>query len=475
MGAISSDMRCSRLLFEELPSEATLASIAERVKYQRVARFMAARKQHQSIAGSCQELSAATALFRGLEALAKYAGHAALEILHGWPVGHFLLQNDIGPAERDAAYARVIADLLFVALPNGDSPLAGLSFAVPVGTDGAVPVLGLGGRLYIDGVTPSSGSLVWRCSARSACVSGLDDGMSPVVLALPLGNAAAPSCVFKANPVAAGFDLPVIDDRAGTLFHVGMADAEERGAADQAACDGTLALAESLGRAHDLIQAVWPGVITWLRALAPAFVDVGVNAGRATRLSGSFAPGEPIYLSRVNDPMCHAEDVIHELQHLRFMATIPAGEWFGRWGESATRFVSPYRSDLRPLAGIHLGLHAFVLVTEFRLQVMDRPDPGRTSVSWLLDTHFRNVFALRTIARHEALSAAGQLYYCELGAILARQHSRIEAAIPISERERVLDAIGRSGGAAAGREIAENAGIALAQSVSADEIAAMIQ
>ena len=472
MGAITSDMRCSRLLFEDLPNGATLASIAERVKYQRVARFMAARKQHQSIAGSRQELSAADALFRGLEALAKQAGQAALEVLHGWPIGHFVLQNNLLSAERDAACARVIADLLFLALPNGDSPLAGLSFAVPVERDGAVPVLGLGGRLYIHGAAPS-GWLVWRCSARSACVSSLDGGMSPVELELPLGAAATPFCAFRADPVAAGFDLPVIDDRAGTLFHVGKADAEETGAVDGAGCNPPLAVADSLGRAHELIQAVWPGVIPWLRALAPAFVDVGVNAGRATRLSGSFAPGEPIYLSRVSDPMCHAEDVIHELQHLRFMATIPAGEWFGRWGESATRFVSPYRSDLRPLAGIHLGLHAFVSVTEFRLHVMDRPDLGRTSVAWLLDTHFRNVFALRTVAQYEELSAAGRSYYGELGAILARQHGRIEAVIPLAERQRVLDAIGRPG--AAGRDMAENAGLVLGQSVSADEIGGLVQ
>src|SRR5438034_6120302 len=65
-----------------------------------------------------------------------------------------------------------------------------------------------------------------------------------------------------------------------------------------AAADKPLALADSLGQAHDALAALWPDVIPWARALVPAVADMGRRDSGAARLSGSFAPGEPIYLTQ---------------------------------------------------------------------------------------------------------------------------------------------------------------------------------
>src|SRR6266513_2334387 len=170
---------------------------------------------------------------------------------------------------------------------------------------------------------------------------------------------------------------------------------------------------------RDALAALWPDVIPWATALVPAVADMGRRDSGAARLSGSFAPGEPIYLTQVTNPLFHAEDLIHEVQHLRFALTVPAGQWFGRWNEEGDKFISPYRPDLRPIAGIHLGLHAFVAVTEFGLRAIKEPTLGHVGLNWLYDTHLRNLFAFHTIANHERLSGEGKSYYRKTGCVLA--------------------------------------------------------
>ena len=43
------------------------------------------------------------------------------------------------------------------------------------------------------------------------------------------------------------------------------------------------------------------------------------SSGKDARSSGSYEPGSPVILSRVADSLCHAEDVVHELQHHRLL------------------------------------------------------------------------------------------------------------------------------------------------------------
>ena len=199
---------------------------------------------------------------------------------------------------------------------------------------------------------------------------------------------------------------------------------------------------------------------------------MGPRAALAPRLSGSFGPGQPIYLSRVTKPLLHAEDLIHEVQHLRFSLTVSAEEWFGRWNDRQNVFISPYRSDLRPVAGIHLGLHAFFAVTEFGLRTLNKPSLGQVSLRWLYETHLRNLFAFHTIASHEILSSDGKAYYRELGRGLGSQHRRIEALIGPAQQEQILSSLEwpiRPEGLAA-----ENALLDLPRVARTNEIASLI-
>ena len=201
-------------------------------------------------------------------------------------------------------------------------------------------------------------------------------------------------------------------------------------------------LPASLAHACEILQGVWPAVPSWLRLLVPAVLRVRRVAASAPRLSGSFGPGYPIYLSETTELHLHAEDLVHELQHLRFQiwrATIgwpppsPDGE----------RFVSPFRPDLRPLLGVHLGLHAFMTVNDLRLHE-SRPLPLTAAV--LADTavtHQRNLFAFQTVSSYESRSLEGDRYLRAVAARLDRQHDAITQLATKAVRLRATRALNR--------------------------------
>jgi hypothetical protein len=88
-------------------------------------------------------------------------------------------------------------------------------------------------------------------------------------------------------------------------------------------------------------------------------------------------------------------------------------------------FTSPYRPDPRPLQGVHLGLHAFLAVTELRLRALRAGRFPATALRDLIDTHWRNLFALETILRHEELSNGGRHYYGTISHRLEEQDVEI--------------------------------------------------
>jgi hypothetical protein len=178
------------------------------------------------------------------------------------------------------------------------------------------------------------------------------DPRGSLEIELPLQAADMPFGRFKPNAVTNGFQIPILDDGAEVLFTSGYSpDHEDISPLDSTGIDKPLPLTDSLGKAHGAIAAVWPDVIPWARALVPAVADMGPREAGSARLSGSFGPGEPIYLTQVTNPLFHAEDLIHEVQHLRFALAVRAEEWFARWHEEEQTFISPYRPDLRPIAG----------------------------------------------------------------------------------------------------------------------------
>jgi HEXXH motif-containing protein len=474
MKVYPSETRRFELLFDEPLTDRATGGIAERLRCQRVARLMRAWQNHRERKESFGRLSAAVAFFRGLEAIAQEAGNGVLEFIDRWPVSYFVSRNYQDNAKEELAYGRLAIDLLYSTLPNGTSPLAGLTFATPVERDGSLLALEGGGRLFIRSVTGSTGSLIWSCSARTATVTNMSDLRSSFEIELPLPPADMPLAAFTPNAVANGFQIPILDDGANVLLTSGYSpDHKNTPPSNNTVTDKPLTLADSLSKAHDAIAAVWPDVIPWARALVPAVADMGRRDPRAARLSGSFAPGEPIYLTQVTNPLFHAEDLIHEVQHLRFALTVPAEEWFGRWHEEGEIFISPYRPDLRPLAGIHVGLHAFVAVTEFGLRTINQPR-GQVALSWLYDTHLRNLFAFHTIAKHEKLSSEGRSYYREVGCVLANQHRRIKAMVRLAQREQILSSLRWPIRPVSEGETVANPSIDIRQVASTDEIVGLI-
>jgi HEXXH motif-containing protein len=471
MNADVSEIRRFSLLFEEPLTDQATCRIAERLKCERVTRLMRARQKHRERKDSFGRLSAAVAFFRGLEAIAQEADNGVLEFIDRWPVSYFLSKNYGDGPNEELAYGRLAVDLLHSALPNGTSPLAGLTFETRLERDGALLALGRGGRLFLRGVTGSSGSLIWRCSERTAIVTDISDPRRKVEIALPLPLADVSLAAFRPNSVAKGFQIPILDDGADVLFTSGYSpDHEDKSPSNNTATDEPLTLANSLGKAHDTLAEIWPDVIPWAKALVPAVADMGRRDPGAARLSGSFAPGEPIYLTRITKPLFHAEDLIHEIQHLRFALTVPADEWFGRWNEEEEMFISPYRADLRPIAGIHLGLHAFVAVTEFGLRTINQPSFGQVGLKWLYDTHLRNLFAFHTIAKYEKLSSDGKSYYREMGTVLAKQHARIYTMMRLAQQEKFFSLARGPMSPASERATAINASIDIGQLASTTEI-----
>jgi len=467
-------MRRFDLLFDDSPADRA-TGIAERVRCQRVTRLMQAWQRHRERKESFGRLSAAVAFFRGLEAIAQEAGNGVLEFIDRWPVSYFVSRNYEDDGKEELAYGRLATDLLCSKLPNGASPLAGLTFATPLERDGSLLVLGRGGRLLIDGLRNSGGCLVWSCSANKANITDVSDALGGVEIELPLQASDAPFARFSRNAVANGFEIPILDHGAEVLLTRGYSpDREDTSPSDSAAIEKPLSVSDSLSMAHAALAAVWPEVIPWARALVPAVADMGPREAGSPRLSGSFGPGEPIYLTQVSNPLLHAEDLIHEVQHLRFALAVRAEDWFGRWNEQEQTFISPYRPDPRPIAGIHIGLHAFVAVTELGLRMIDQPYLGQVSLNWLYDTHLRNLFAFHTIAKHERLSNDGKSYYRELGRALADQHSRIGGILRPAQREQILSSLNWPIRPVSEVNTAENASIDIHQVASIDEIVELI-
>ncbi|MGH9695195.1 MAG: hypothetical protein ACRD5Z_13685, partial [Bryobacteraceae bacterium] len=318
----SSETRRFDLLFGEPPTDQAAAEIAARLKCARVSRLMREWQRHRDSDRLANPLNPAVAFFRGLEAIAQESGDGVLDFIDRWPVSYLVSRTYKDEAEQELAYGRLAIDLLHVTLPSGKSPLDGLTFSTPLERDGSLLALDAGGRIVIRDVPPSASPLIWSCSGLTADVTSGSDPACHLRIDLPLITSATSVARFKPNATAKGLEIPILDDGADALLTSGYTpDHEDMQTADDDASDRPLPLAESVGGAHEVLLTVWPEVIPWVTALVPAIADMGPRPALAPRLSGSFGPGEPIYLSRVAKPLLHAEDLIHEVQHLRFSLT----------------------------------------------------------------------------------------------------------------------------------------------------------
>jgi HEXXH motif-containing protein len=358
-----------------------------------------------------------------------------LPCLDNWAAA-LALKNVFRSPRSETAFQPLLAELLFIADGSGDSLLSGLSFDLRAAAGGSIHVPGAAVRVtWTGGATPS---LHWTCGQRFAEVTDPTSGRSATV-PLPLTSAPADGPItVTAYDRVPGLDLAVLPRAA--------AEACGFGSLPYSAGNGSsaLTLVESVDVASQLLHRVWPERLVWTTALLPAIIDLGVTGDGRQRLSGSFEPGIPIYFSRVSEPFSHAEDLVHEVQHLRFPLTIPANEWFGRWTDMACDYTSPYRPDPRPLQGLHLGLHAFVAVIEFRLRALDLNHYAPFSLQDLVDTHWRNLYACETILTHEELSADGRRYYGDIAQRLIEQDARIRNCCSRAEQGVGADALRRA-------------------------------
>jgi hypothetical protein len=355
-----------------------------------------------------------------LDRLLSESSERAVAVLGHWSTA-YLLRACTG---EGAASERLISSLLFESLPDGSSPLAGMRFTITTLPNGTIPILSRDMVLSIRTFHEPFTRLEWSCTDRNGAIRPEGASHATLEIALPLSvEEQSDQIEIRPAPRLSHWDLPLIEEGRHALFIDNVPEAS----------DGAhvLPLQTSLNHAHHLIETNWPDIIPWVKALVPAIADLGPSPSAHIRLSGSYGAGLPIYLSRVRDPWCHAEDLIHELQHQRLLFAIPT-EWFGRWNDFS--FISPYRSDPRPLSGLHLGLHAFVGVNEFRLRFLSKGNMQSDLIRQMLRTHRENLFVYRTVLAHDKLSAEGVRFYAEMGRVLQRHGASIE---PLGTAEMV--------------------------------------
>ncbi len=224
---------------------------------------------------------------------------------------------------------------------------------------------------------------------------------------------------------ALGWDLPVY--RSDTLG----VQAEVR----DVGSEPYPALEKTLESAFDILRRVWPEAIEWTRILAPGFGDLGPPTEHGFHTSTSFGPGLPLFLAQAFDPLVHAENIVHEVQHSR-LHLLSGRETLQMLDDLEEVYVSPYRADPRPLRGLILGVHAFTAVTDLRWRITTQL--GITvSRERLLGTHYMNLFSMQTILRHARLNATDRSLLRSLCERLLEQHDQVVPLVRDGEHDEI--------------------------------------
>ena len=200
-----------------------------------------------------------------------------------------------------------------------------------------------------------------------------------------------------------------------------------------------LTLKDSLTQAQATLQDLWPEALEWAGTLVPAFVDMGIPPTRI-RFSSSYEPGSPIFMSRVDNHLTHAEDVVHEIQHHRlFLFAGPPH--FKSWRDLRQFYISPYRPDPRPLRGLIIGMHAFLTVNELKKRRMVGHSEPLTRE--MAEIHYKNLFAFRSIIEHEEFGDLGKELCKQMAHTVAEHHSIVSSTISSEMEKSIEDSIRR--------------------------------
>ena len=197
--------------------------------------------------------------------------------------------------------------------------------------------------------------------------------------------------------------------------------------------------ARQLARASAIITRTAPEIADWIQVIVPLVCWLGPCASDGTSRSESYAPGGPIFLSSTTGDWELAENLVHETQHHRFHLWA-LSEPFASITSGKAEFVSPWRRDIRPLYGLHLGLHAFLLVNTLRLRF------GLATTPTLLDrfaqTHASNLFAFRTIVSFDSPTQQGRDYLLTCAHALSEHDIEMDRLDGAAKVDAVLDRLG---------------------------------
>lgn len=355
--------------------------------------------------------------------------------------------NDINDPVQLHHLAGNLHAILLIERLKGNAPTGGtVTYTTTTDYAGRIPGLVEEAYLILEGEPLPNATVQWVCEDGRVTVRFPGGEREEFTLPLPLAPGGPVS--FRPFTKLDCLGVTLFDNPTAIGIKEGEAPEDDPRYEDQEGWN-PLPMATSMTQAHAILQDMWPEVLPWVNALVPAFVDMRGPQSKRVHRSASYGPGSPIFFTKVDNPVLHAEDVVHELQHQRFFLFLDT-DWFGRWEDTRQIYVSPYRSDPRPMRGLHIGLHAFLTVVEFRLRAFRRGLLDEQQIYDLVKLHRMNQFTYRTIIEHERLSAGGKEFYAAVSQELYEQHKVIEsittakmdAAID-SGLERKVQAVGR--------------------------------
>lgn len=377
-----------------------------------------------------------TAFLKEMISLSKQDPDLFWRIVDHWAI-QFLLstlmpdfsQNRV-QADDDQFTSNLISLLLFERLRSYkplDSPA---TYTVRTDASGRLHGLLQGVSLEFKDKRFRGAVVEFECSATSVAVRLNGKTEPEFTLPLPLQD----NAFIKFVPLAlseAG-DFPVLDERAVFGKYTKRVMENPETPSDAKPEENLIPLQSSLTQAQAIIQRLWPEALEWAHSLVPAFVDLGTPQYNF-RLSLSYEPGSPIFMSRVNDYLFHAEDIVHELQHHRlYLFATP--DHFKSWLDLGQNYISPYRTDPRHLRGLLLGIHAFLTVNELRKRRLLNGERGSLPLGTAMaETHLENLYAYRTVLEHETFDDLGRELFKDMSQTIAEHHAVVQ---PYLTREK---------------------------------------
>jgi hypothetical protein len=348
------------------------------------------------------------------------------QILDHWPLP-FCLARLLYPDElQDSDHAHQVvsnlgAILLFERLLS-DAPRDGsATYVTQVDEDGCIHGLSRSLSLRFQNEHFQRKRVEWKCSPGEAAVRLVDEDEPGFSVPVPTRD----NPHFTLTPLTSSqiLGLPILEEKAifGKPVNRIIGDYDETAQGDY----GSLPLERSLGQAQDLLNDLWPEALEWAETLIPAFVDLGSPPDQI-RLSSSYEPSSPVFLSRVENHFLHAEDLVHETQHQRLLL-FAGPPHFKSWEDLRPVYISPYRPDPRPLRGLIIGLHAFLAVNEVRKRIVELKQ-SPLAINLMAELHFDNLFAFRTILEHEGFSEVCKGLFKQMAYTIAEHHLLVRSS-----------------------------------------------